>query len=121
MINAKCQCGGELVVGEDAINNLYACPTCNAHVRLVCAEQLAEGAGAGDFDARLTISAGPSRVGEMIFIGGVADIEIGKLPERHIQLEEKMVSRLHCKLVRVDFGPSKWKIVDNKSTNGLFV
>ena len=121
MINAKCQCGGELVVGEDAVNNLYACPTCNAHVRLVCAEQLAEGAGAGDFDARLTIAAGPSRIGEMIFIGGVADIEIGKLPERHIQLEEKMVSRLHCKLVRLDFGPSRWKIVDNKSTNGLFV
>src|SRR5207244_2899065 len=53
MINAKCQCGGEMVVGEDAVNNVYACPSCGRHLRLVCAEQLADGAGAGDFDARL--------------------------------------------------------------------
>src|SRR5436305_6983669 len=121
MINAKCQCGGEMVVGEDAVNNVYACPSCGRALRLVCAEQLADGAGAGDFDARLIIIAGPSRVGEIIFIGGVMEIEIGKLPEKHIQLEANMVSRFHCKLVRVDFGPSRWKIVDNKSTNGLFV
>jgi hypothetical protein len=121
MINAKCQCGGELVVGEDAVNNLYACPSCGRHLRLVCAEPLAEGAGAGDFDACLIIAAGPSRVGEIIFVGGVMEIEVGKLPGRHILLEANMVSRFHCKLVRMDFGPSRWKIVDNKSTNGLFV
>src|SRR5215204_4879098 len=121
MINAKCQCGGELVVGEDAINNVYACPSCGRALRLVCAEQLGEGAGAGDFDARLTIAAGPSRVGEIIFLGGVMELEVGKLPGKHILLEANMVSRFHCKLVRVDFGPSRWKIVDNKSTNGLFV
>jgi len=61
-------------------------------LRLVCAEQLAEGAGAGDFDARLLITAGPARVGEIIFLGGVMEIEIGKLPEKHIQLEANMVS-----------------------------
>lgn len=121
MINAKCQCGGELVVGEDAVNNIYACPSCGRHLRLVCAEALAEGAGAGDFDARLIVMAGPARVGEIIFLGGVMEIEVGKLPDKHIQLEANMVSRFHCKLVRVDFGPSRWKIVDNKSTNGLFV
>jgi hypothetical protein len=121
MINAKCQCGGELVVGEDAINNVYACPSCGRALRLVCAEQLGEGAGAGDFDARLTIAAGPSRVGEIIFLGGVMELEVGKLPGKHILLEANMVSRFHCKFVRIDFGPSRWKIVDNKSTNGLFV
>src|SRR5688500_8634656 len=73
MINAKCQCGGELVVGEDAVNNVYACPNCGRALRLVCAEPLAEGAGAGDFDARLIIAAGPSRVGEIIFLGGVME------------------------------------------------
>ena len=121
MINAKCLCGGELVVGEDAVNNVYACPSCGRPLRLISAEQLAEGAGAGDFDARLAIVAGPSRVNEIIFIGGVMEIEIGKLPGKHLLLEANMVSRFHCKLVRVDFGPSRWKIVDNKSTNGLFV
>ncbi|HEV8292265.1 MAG TPA: FHA domain-containing protein, partial [Tepidisphaeraceae bacterium] len=121
MINAKCQCGGELVVGEDAVNNAYACPNCGRALRLVAAEQLAEGAGAGDFDARLIIAAGPSRVGEIIFLGGVMEIEVGKLAGKHILLEANLVSRFHCKLVRVDFGPSRWKIVDNKSTNGLFV
>ncbi|HEV8379823.1 MAG TPA: FHA domain-containing protein [Tepidisphaeraceae bacterium] len=121
MINAKCQCGGELVVGEDAVNNVYACPNCGRALRTVCAEQLADGAGAGDFDGRLAIVAGPSRVGEIIFLGGVMEIEVGKLPGKHLLLEANMVSRFHCKLVRVDFGPSRWKIVDNKSTNGLFV
>ncbi|HEV8604543.1 MAG TPA: FHA domain-containing protein [Tepidisphaeraceae bacterium] len=121
MITAKCQCGGEFVVVEDAANTVYQCPTCARIVRLVCAEQLGEGAGAGDFDARLIIAAGPARVGECILLGGVSDIKIGKLPDKHIQLEANLVSRFHCKLVRVDFGPSRWKIVDNKSTNGLFV
>src|SRR5258706_7995144 len=32
-----------------------------------------------------------------------------------------MFSRQHCRLSRVDFGPSKWSITDNQSTNGLFV
>src|SRR3954471_2210044 len=87
MINAKCQCGGELVVGEDAVNNVYACPNCRRALRLVCAEPLAEGAGARDFAARLMIAAGLSRAGEIIFLGGVIEIEIGKLPGKHIQLE----------------------------------
>ena len=60
-------------------------------------------------------------MGEIIFLGGVMEIEIGKLTGKHIQLEANLVSRFHCKLVRIDFGPSRWKIVDNKSTNGLFV
>src|SRR5258706_11557548 len=32
-----------------------------------------------------------------------------------------MFSRQHCRLSRMDFGPSKWSISDNQSTNGLFV
>src|SRR6266480_3648116 len=121
MISAKCQCGAEFVVGEDAANTVYQCPTCSKMVRLVSAEQLADGAGSGDFDARLTIVAGPSRVGERILLGGVLDIEIGKLAGKHLQLEGSLVSRAHCKLVRVDFAPGRWKIVDSNSRNGLFV
>jgi hypothetical protein len=121
MISAKCTCGAETTVGENAVNMAFACANCGTMLRLVCAEQLADGAGAGDFDARLVITAGPARVGECIFLGGVVDIEIGKLAGKPIQLEAQLVSRAHCKLVRIDFGPSRWKIVDNKSTNGLFV
>jgi pSer/pThr/pTyr-binding forkhead associated (FHA) protein len=121
MIKTNCQCGREFSVAETAINTDYRCPSCSQVVRMVCAEQLPDGAGAGDFDARLVITAGPSKVGHCLILGGVADIEIGKMPGKHIQLEAQLVSRFHCKLARIDFGPSRWKIVDNKSTNGLFL
>jgi membrane associated rhomboid family serine protease len=90
-------------------------------VRFVCAEPLAEGQGAGDFDARLVFVSGPDRVGEQVLLGGCCEIEIGKLPGRHVQLAGQKVSRLHCKLARVDFGPSRWRLEDCRSTNGLFL
>jgi pSer/pThr/pTyr-binding forkhead associated (FHA) protein len=121
MIKTACQCGREFAVGENAVNTDYRCPSCNRVVRMVCGEQLADGAGAGDFDTRLVVISGPSKEGHCLILGGVADIEIGKMPGKHIHLEAQLVSRNHCRLVRLDFGPSRWKIVDNKSTNGLFV
>ncbi|MBA3272700.1 MAG: FHA domain-containing protein, partial [Chthoniobacterales bacterium] len=121
MIESMCVCGAPLAAPEAKINTVLACKKCRAKLRPVSGEPLDSGAGVGDFDARLTVVQGPDAVGDQIFLGGVADIEIGKLPERHIVLGGTKVSRLHCKLSRVDFGPSRWKLVDNRSTNGVFV
>ena len=90
-------------------------------MRFVSAEPLAEGQGAGDFDSRLVFVGGPDRSGEQVLLGGCCEIDVGKLPERHLQIVGQKVSRLHCKLLRLDFGPSRWQVADNGSTNGLFV
>ncbi|HEX8324175.1 MAG TPA: rhomboid family intramembrane serine protease [Tepidisphaeraceae bacterium] len=123
MIDLFCGCrGAPRRVDESGIGQSHACEKCGRIVRLACAEPLEAGNGAGDFDAALTVVSGPDCVGEQIQLGGVADIEIGKALERHVCLSAgKKVSRLHAKLVRVDFGPSRWRIVDRHSTNGLFV
>src|SRR5438105_1899291 len=114
MITGQCECGTSFTVAESETNKVIACEACQRKLLPVAAEQLAEGNGVGDFDARLIIRAGPSGIGSQIFLGGVVDIEIGKLPEKQIQLAGSQVSRNHAKLGRVDFGPSRWKIVDNK-------
>jgi hypothetical protein len=50
------------------------------------------------------------------------EITIGKLADRNLVLAGgSRVSRGHAKLTRLDFGPSRWEIHDNNSTNGLFV
>jgi membrane associated rhomboid family serine protease len=90
-------------------------------VRFVSAEPLAEGQGTGDFDSRLVFVGGPDRAGEQVLLGGCCEIDVGKLPERHLQVTGQKVSRLHCKLRRLDFGPSRWSVEDHHSTNGLFV
>ena len=122
MIDAKCECGIAYRVTEAETGTVSPpCPRCGRAIRIVCAEPLADGAGAGDFDARLVVIGGPDRAGEQILLGGCFEIEVGKLPERHVQLAGEKVSRLHCKLVRLDFGPSRWQVQDNRSTNGLFL
>ena len=122
MIETTCQCGAAVLTPESAVGGVLACQHCGRPLRFVCAETLADGAGGGDFDAHLVIESGPSRVGEQVLLGGVLEITVGKLPERHIVLEAgAMVSRLHCALIRQDFGPSRWQIQDRNSTNGLFI
>lgn len=122
MINVYCECGGEWETTEANSRASAACPGCGRMLHLACAEDpLPEGAGAGDFDARLIVTAGPSRVGEQIFLGGCAEIEIGKLAGKHIELTGSLVSRNHCKLTRVDFGPSRWNLEDTGSRNGVAV
>src|SRR5262245_31018456 len=121
MITTTCICGHALNAPEASVNQPQRCPKCGAALRYVCAEALSDGAGAADFDARITIFSGPQRAGEQLFPGGVPTIQIGKLDENHIQLTGAKVSRIHCKLSRRDFGPSRWAIIDNNSTNGLFV
>lgn len=120
MVEAVCACGQKQSVTEDRLGDVAPCP-CGRGIACVSAEQLPSGAGNGDFDARLIVTAGPAEVGKQILLGGCLEIELGKLPERHVALAGPKVSRLHAKLERVDFGPSRWKLVDNNSTNGVFV
>ena len=119
MINTRCKCGRAVSAPESQIGQNIACEKCGQKLRFVSAEQLPESAGAGDFDAVLIIS---STEGEQrIHLGGVFEITIGKLPDENIVLPGQRISRTHCKLLRLDFGPSRWEIQDNNSTNGLFV
>jgi membrane associated rhomboid family serine protease len=122
MIDARCECGVAYSTPEaDVGKQSVLCRKCGRELRFVSAEALPEGAGAGDFDTRLVVAAGPGRVGEQLVLGGCCEIDIGKSPERHLALAGERVSRLHCKLLRLDFGPSRWSLEDNHSTNGLFV
>src|SRR3954464_2899785 len=122
MIQARCECGVGCTIPESAVASpMPPCPRCGRAVRFVCAEPLVDGQGAGDFDSRLVFVGGPDRAGEQVLLGGCSEIEIGKLPERHLPLAGQKVSRLHCKLLRLDFGPSRWSLEDQRSTNGLFV
>ena len=121
MIRMRCGCGNTIDVPETGVNKDHACKQCSRRLRPVCAEALSDGAGGGDFDAMLLVRAGPKGVAEQIVLGGCAEIGLGKLPASAVALPGNKVSRQHAKLARVDFGPSRWKIVDTNSTNGLFV
>jgi pSer/pThr/pTyr-binding forkhead associated (FHA) protein len=122
MIETTCQCGAGIERSESSCGEPFQCASCGQTVSLIAAEALPENSGAGDFDARLIVIAGPDHVGEQYLLGGVPPITVGKLPERNISLGAgKRVSRHHCTLNRLDFGPSRWEIQDNKSTFGLFV
>jgi hypothetical protein len=106
MIEAICGCGRKWTRGESVGESSVACPGCGKRLSIACAEVLPNGAGAGDFDALLEIVSGPQRVGERIFLGGVMELTIGKQEGSQILLPGKMVSRQHCRLARIDFGPS---------------
>jgi membrane associated rhomboid family serine protease len=122
MIDVTCKCGGVFSIAESEARAPISCAECGTVLNFVTGETLPDGAGAADFDARLVVTTGPDRVGEHILLGGVAELLVGKLPDKHISLAaSKLVSRLHCKLQRLDFGPSRWTLADNQSTNGLFV
>jgi membrane associated rhomboid family serine protease len=122
MIEALCGCGWKWARAESAVETGRTCPKCGQRLAIACGETLPDGAGAGDFDALFDVIDGPDREGDRIFLGGVAEITVGKLDGSSVLLAGgKMVSRRHCTLGRVDFGPSRWSVVDNRSTNGLFV
>src|SRR5437879_1745812 len=115
MAIAECGCGGALELGDDAMGQPLACPYCSGIVRAV-----AGGKGGADlFATRLTIAAGPDRVGEQILLGGDGAIGLGKLATNPIRFITPMISRNHCELARTPGGG--WFISDRNSTNGLFV
>jgi membrane associated rhomboid family serine protease/pSer/pThr/pTyr-binding forkhead associated (FHA) protein len=121
MIDVICGCSAPRKLPESAAGKRFKCPACSKVLQIISGEQVPEGSGAGDFDAALEISGGPELTGARLLLGGVADIQIGKLATQQIVLNGAKVSRAHCRLQRIDFGPSRWKLIDNKSTNGLFV
>ena len=94
---------------------------CGVKSRFVCGEPLKVGEGAADFDASLEVLAGPIGAGDHLFLGGVMPLVLGKVPESAVVLTGTQVSRRHARLERIDFSPSRWKLIDNRSTNGTFV
>ncbi len=120
MIRVTCACGRPHQLREVEINAPLACPACGRELMAVSAEQLADGAGEADFDARLLIT-GPDGAQRQAFLGGVLPISVGRLAGNHVQIESQSISRKHCTLHRVDFGPSRWRLVDENSRAGVFV
>src|SRR5437763_1943590 len=114
MAVAECGCGGALEVGDDALGQALSCPFCSSVVRAV-----ASAAATQPFTSRLTITAGPDRVGEQFLLGGDGAIGLGKLATNLIRFATPLVSRNHCELRRTPAGG--WEIADRNSTNGLFV
>lgn len=122
MIEAICSCGHVIHAPEAAVGRALRCKACGHVIRVAAGEAISPEAALGDFDARLIILGGPDSVGDCIALGGIPDLEIGKTEGKHIILGGgTMVSRTHATLVRIDFGPSRWKIVDTRSRNGVFI
>ncbi len=114
MVQLHCQCGKKLKLPPTHIGKPAACPNCHKRVRMVSAEQL-DGARSS---AGFVIESGPEREGELIFLLGSEQIDVGKSADAHLTFRSADVSRFHCQL-RV--GQHGWRIEDNDSTNGLFV
>lgn len=114
MPHVCCSCGTRIAIPAPAVGAPIVCPGCAAVLRAVGVEA----GGGDDFDHRLTITAGPERIGETFLLGGPGPIEIGKLPNKAIQLDGSLVSRTHARLER---GGRHWKVRDLASTNGLYV
>lgn len=122
MIQSVCGCGDAFALPETHVGKLHPCRKCGALHRPIAAEPIKDGEGSADFDARLELAAGGEEgQNQQFFLGGVADVTFGKLGTHPLVLNAAAVSRKHGRLVRIDFGPSRWKIVDDGSTNGTFV
>src|SRR5256885_9816826 len=113
MIEVECECGQRLRVPYTAVGRAAACGACKRTTWLVAAANAAAG-----FDGRLVVLKGPQRAGEQFMLGGKGPIEIGKIAGKHLQLVSERVSRSHGRLLPT---PNGWQIVDEGSTNGIFV
>jgi len=127
MISIRCECGKTLAHKENEPPNQFPCPKCGRAVRIACAE-VPLATGDADFDATLVQREGPPPqpapgrpATTIIALGGCAEISIGRLAGSTIELPSQNVSRQHARLVRLDFGPSRWKIVDAGSRGGVCV
>ncbi|UCC30884.1 MAG: FHA domain-containing protein [Phycisphaerales bacterium] len=114
MIEILCKCNELVQIPDSAIGKTRPCPSCRAELRFVGPEfDPREDRFSGVFE----LIAGPSRVGEQLFLGGPGPIEVGKRPGNDILLEGQHVSRSHCRLLRTEEG---WRLVDSGSTNGVY-
>jgi membrane associated rhomboid family serine protease len=120
MIRLTCECQQRIDVAAESLNRDVPCPRCGRVLRPVAAEAVLDTSAGADFDVTLVQRTGPGQ-GRCLVPGGYEDLVIGKLPECHIVLPGKLVSRRHCRLIRAGTAPSRWRVVDNGSTNGVFV
>ena len=115
MIRIYCECGKKLKVATEHFGRTSVCPDCQKRVSII-APGFVE--GEDKLDGMFVVTAGPSKVGTQLFLGGREPIEIGKAPDAHIRLICKRVSKQHCLIRRTDYS---WRVEDRESTNGLLV
>src|SRR5688572_27744481 len=115
MLPYACACGWEWSERASADPAAVRCPQCGRVLRAL----------AGYDTAFVQIAAGPARVGERIFLGGASDIVVGRSEEdARLLLKGSGVSRIHCRFARERAsrgGMSQWRIVDQDSTEGVFI
>ena len=115
MVYVGCQCGHFFKMTASQAGKAATCPRCSRSIRLV-ATQLAP--NVSETAACLVCTDGPKDAGTQFFLAGDGPILVGKSRERDLCLADPMVSRLHCRLIRVENG---WRIEDAKSMNGVVV
>ena len=110
MIEILCECGASASVPETQINKPTRCTACRTALLCISAERLGEGAGAADFDAWFALRSSPNGTKASLFLGGCNIITIGSQKGTGLCLTAEGVSPVHCRLVRLDFGPSRWAV-----------
>ena len=113
MVVIACQCGRSFKVPAAQASKGGECPQCHRPIRIIATHLDPQ---ADDAAACLVCTAGPHHVGRQFFLAGDGPILVGKSSERNLQLNDPMVSRLHCQFVRSGQG---WRIEDQGSTNGV--
>ena len=113
MVIIACQCGRSFKVPAAQAGKGGECPHCRRPIRLIAPHLDPQ---ADDAAACLVCTAGPHHVGRQFFLAGDGSILVGKSSERNLQLNDPMVSRLHCQFVRSAQG---WRVEDQGSTNGV--
>src|SRR5437763_16908476 len=108
MLSLKCACGASHDVPESFVGENALCLRCGDVLYAVAGGAIAS-TGVAAVRARLTVVAGPERVGQQFFPVGNRPVEIGKLPDKVICLSGSKVPRNHCQLVRSDAG---WRLDD---------
>jgi membrane associated rhomboid family serine protease len=110
MFTFRCDCKKDIAADATRLNHPFACPECGREIVCVSAEAMDDLAAGGDFDAGFLVVAGPVREAQVIALGGCATLDIGSDPGCPIPLAGQGVAAAHARVVRIDFGPSRWQI-----------
>lgn len=121
MFIVRCDCHAPIETSSSQFNEPLPCSECGRTVFCVSAEPIDDISASADFDATLLVVAGSTREAQLIALGGCVPITIGSAEGNRVILIGEGVGPSHCKLVRIDFGPSRWKIEDLGSQEGLTV